>query len=78
MPPGVFICTTFTLMQTIVSVNGCYTHIGVGSDVVCSTIIGNARASVRGMDSSTIPRFFYVGTKGTNLDGRIYCPKPVP
>ena len=26
-------------------------HIGVGSDVVCSTIIGNARASVRGADN---------------------------
>ena len=26
-------------------------HIGVGSDVVCSTIIGNARASVRGTDN---------------------------
>lgn len=33
-------------------------HIGVGSDVVCSTIIGNARASTRGMDNRTIPRFF--------------------
>jgi transcription antitermination factor NusG len=33
-------------------------HIGVGSDVVCSTIIGNARASVRGIDNRTIPRFF--------------------
>ena len=32
-------------------------HIGVGSDVVCSTIIGNARASTRGMDNRTIPRF---------------------
>ena len=28
----------------------CIYHIGVGSDVVCSTTIGNARASVRGMD----------------------------
>ena len=37
-----------------------YIHIGVGSDVVCSTTIGNARASVRGMDNKTIPRFFYV------------------
>ena len=35
-----------------------YIHIGVGSDVVCSTIIGNARASVRGIDNRTIPRFF--------------------
>ena len=33
-------------------------HIGGGSDVVCSTIIGNARASVRGIDNRTIPRFF--------------------
>ena len=33
-------------------------HIGVCSDVVCSTIIGNARASVRGIDNRTIPRFF--------------------
>ena len=33
-------------------------HIGVGSDVVCSTIIGNARASTRGMDNRPIPRFF--------------------
>ena len=35
-------------------------HIGVGSDVVCSTIIGNARASVCGTDNRTISRFFYV------------------
>ena len=40
------------------SLNGNDFHIGVGSDVVCSTIIGNARASVRGMDNRTIPRFF--------------------
>ena len=33
-------------------------HIGVGSNVVCSTTIGNARASTRGMDNRTIPRFF--------------------
>ena len=33
-------------------------HIGVDSDVVCSTIMGNARASMRGMDSRTNPRFF--------------------
>ena len=31
---------------------GYYIHIGVGSDVVCSTLIGNARASIRGMDNS--------------------------
>ena len=29
-----------------------YIHIGVGSNVVCSTAIGNARASIRGMDNS--------------------------
>ena len=29
---------------------GNYIHIGVGSDVVCSTTIGNARASESGMD----------------------------
>lgn len=33
-------------------------HIGVGSNVVCSTIMGNARASTRGMDNRTVPRFF--------------------
>ena len=38
------------------SLNGNDFHIGVGSDVVCSTIIGNARASTRGMDNRTIPR----------------------
>ena len=31
---------------------GSYIHIGVGSDVVCSTSIGNARASTRGTDNS--------------------------
>ena len=40
------------------SLYGCDFHIGVGSDVVCSTIIGNARASTRGMDNRKIPRFF--------------------
>ena len=30
---------------------GYYIHIGVGSKVVCSTTIGNARASIRGMDN---------------------------
>ena len=33
-------------------------HIGVDSGVVCSIIMGNARASMRGMDSRMIPRFF--------------------
>ena len=48
------------------SLNGNDFHIGVGSDVVCSTIIGNARASTRGMDNRTIPRFFYVNNCGLN------------
>ena len=42
------------------SLNGNDFHIGVGSNVVCSTTIGNARASTRGMDNRTIPRFFCV------------------
>ena len=36
-----------------------YIHIGVGSDVVCSTTIGSARASMRGTDNRTDSRFFY-------------------
>lgn len=40
------------------SLNGNDFHIGVGSNVVCSTTIGNARASTRGMDNRTIPRLF--------------------
>ena len=35
-------------------------HIGVGSDVVCSIRLGNARALTRGTDNRTISRFFYV------------------
>lgn len=34
-------------------------HIGVGSNVVCSTGLGNARASERGMDNKWFPRFIY-------------------
>lgn len=33
--------------------------IGVGSAVVCSTLIGSARASTRGTDNQEVPRFFY-------------------
>lgn len=40
------------------SIEGKYIHIGVGSDVACSTLIGNARASVGGTGNKTIPRFF--------------------
>ena len=32
-------------------------HIGVGSNVVCSTEIGNARALVRGMDNRRFHAF---------------------
>lgn len=39
-------------------------HIGVGSNVVCSTKIGNARASVRGADNEDVPRFFYASIMG--------------
>ena len=48
----------FQQKGTPMSLGLCGNHIGVGSDVVCSTIIGNARASVRGIDNRTIPRFF--------------------
>ena len=33
-------------------------HIGVGSGVVCSTGLGNARASVRGIDNKRSHVFF--------------------
>ena len=36
----------------------CYNHIGVGSNVVCSAIPGNAKASVRGTDDRTVPTSF--------------------
>ena len=36
----------------------CYSnHIGVGSNVVCSTLIGNARASTCGMDNTEVHAF---------------------
>ena len=41
------------------SLGGGVYHIGVGSDVVGSTMIGNARASVRGTGNRKFPRFFY-------------------
>ena len=37
-------------------------HIGVGSNVVCSTVIGNARAAMCGMDNGDVPRFFMPST----------------
>ena len=47
------------------SLNGNDFHIGVGSNVVCSTTIGNARASTRGMDNSAIPRFLCQSIKSS-------------
>ena len=57
------------------------------SGVVCSAIIGNARASVRGIDNGVVPRFLFVlslvfklETKGTdmkmedNINSRIAFP----
>ena len=38
---------------------GAYIHIGVGSNVVCSSGLGNARASGCGTDNKQFPRFFY-------------------
>ena len=43
-------------------------HIGVGSNVVCSTIPGNAKASVRGTDNKEVPTLFYARNK--NLKNR--------
>ena len=40
------------------SLYGCDFHIGVGSNVVCSTGFGNARALVRGTDNRTTHAFF--------------------
>lgn len=37
--------------------HGVYFHIGVGSNVVCSTTIGNARASIRGTDDRSSHAF---------------------
>ena len=46
----------------------------MGSDVVCSTLIGNARASVRGMDDgvqfSTLFLFMYTTNSRNLLVGR--------
>ena len=45
-----------------------YNHIGVGSGVVCSTISGNAKASVRGTDSKMVPRLFLSINKYVKYD----------
>jgi hypothetical protein len=41
-----------TLKVSYLKALGLYVHIGVGSNVVCSTAMGNARASTRGIDNS--------------------------
>ena len=41
-----------TALGLLSVLKGGYIHIGVGSDVVCSIPIGNARASIRGTDNS--------------------------
>lgn len=46
-----------------------YIHIGVGSGVVCSTFIGNTRASVRGTDNSDGSTLFYVLSPTYQLQG---------
>lgn len=35
-----------------------YTSYGVGTSVVCSTGLGNAKASMRGTDDGTVHAFF--------------------
>ena len=42
----------------IIYSRGVDNHIGVGSDVVCSLGLGNARASVRGIDNRRFHAFF--------------------
>lgn len=41
-----------------VSFHGKDYHIGVGSNVVCSAVSGNAKASISGTDDRQFPRFF--------------------
>ena len=41
-----------TALGLLSVLKGGYIHIGVGSDVVCFILIGNARASIRGTDNS--------------------------
>ena len=47
----VLICVMRSLPEMVI-------HIGVGSDVVCSIELGNARASVRGTDNRRFHAFF--------------------
>ena len=41
-------------------------HIGVGSSVVCSSVSGNAKASISGTDNKKVPTLFNV-RKNLNL-----------
>ena len=50
------------LIGDITPCGGVY-HIGVGSNVVCSAVSGNAKASISGTDDKQFPRFFYVRMK---------------
>ena len=54
-------CDYITAFGVAVSLQQCLLgyiyHIGVGSNVVCSTTIGNARASMSGMDNGTFHAF---------------------
>ena len=50
-----------------VSFHGKDYHIGVGSNVVCSTMIGSARAAMCGMDNGDVPRFFMLSTLFMNV-----------
>ena len=49
--------TTFGIAIFIAMPLGYIYHIGVGSNVVCSTVIGNARAAMCGMDNGTFHAF---------------------
>lgn len=52
------LCSHILHVYAAASEGGHCIHIGVDSDVVCSTIIGNARASARGMDDGRFHAFF--------------------
>ena len=53
---GVIISQPLVLLYYYGNAFGVVNHIGVGSNVVCSTLIGSARASTRGMDNGNVPR----------------------
>lgn len=78
--PGVIISQpTYTLgMILLVSYEyllGHNNHIGVGSNVVCSTVSGNAKASESGTDSRLHPRFLYMSRLTTSITTN--RPKPI-